>query len=78
MYLFVLGNLPLSLFTFTQFFFQDRIQHCVLQNLNMAKSVLILLSCFVWVLLLPILQSIPESEMGVESLKLVFLKCEGH
>ena len=34
MYLFVLGNFPLSLFIFTQFFFQDRIQHCLLQNLN--------------------------------------------
>ena len=78
MYLFVLGNLPLSLFTFTQFFFSKIGFSTASYKISIWRNqYLFLLSCFVWVLLLPILQSIPESEMGVESLKLVSLNVKG-
>ena len=42
MYLLVLGYFRLSLRIFTEFFFfRDRIQHCFLQHLKMAKAILI-------------------------------------
>ena len=41
MYLFVVGNFPLSLFIFTQFFFPRSDLTLLLTNLNMVKSIII-------------------------------------
>ena len=81
MYLFVLGNFPLSLciFNLRIFFFQDRIQHCFLQNLNTDGEIntyFIIMLCLgtsaTYLAFNPI-----GHEMGVESLKLVSLNVKG-
>ena len=74
MYLFVLGNLPLSLCIFTHFFLRSDSTLLLTKSQYLWSQHLFLLSRYAWVLLRPIVHSILKREMGVESLKLVSLK----